>query len=330
MFYFGRQLIQVVLAPTRSQLPWAEKQTSFTDPDAFCTFFYTEVAPSLAKQINGTTSTTPPFRLVVFSTPDDHMGHWLTLSIHHALFDGVSLPLILKFVEDELLARPHPITCSSESLLEYMHSATINAGHQFWATTFSNFVWSGHRLSSVGTSSQIRQKAVSLTTSLTALGKLLAPHQVTMHSVLTCAFALSLARHIHHTDDVAFVVCLYIVATHHFLTQKRQVIRAGRLLPVENVERATYPTINVLPTRVRFDTEGYLQRVQADTSAAVAFEHFPLSHVQKWLPPGTAPFDTLFAVTVKDDIQYEVWDIVRSELPEPDVSSHFSIISVDS
>lgn len=98
-----------------------------------------------------------------------------------------------------------------------------------------------------------------------------------------------------------------------------QVIRAGRLLPVEGAEHATYPTINVLPTRVRFDTEGYLQRVQADISAAVAFEHIPLSHVQKWLPPGTAPFDTLFAVTVKDDTHYEVWDILGSELPEPDV-----------
>lgn len=216
MFYFGRQLVQVVLAPTSPQLPWAEKRTSLTDPDAFCTFFYAEVAPSLAKQINGTTSTTPPFRLVVFSTPEDRLGHWLTLSIHHALFDGVSLPLILKFVEDELLARPHPIACSSESLLEYMHSATIDTGRQFWVARFSNFVWSGHRLSSVGSSSQIRRKAVSLTTSLTALGKLLAPHQVTMHSVLTCAFALSLARHIHHTDDVAFVVCFCIVATTTF------------------------------------------------------------------------------------------------------------------
>ncbi|KAG8217719.1 hypothetical protein J3R82DRAFT_5877 [Butyriboletus roseoflavus] len=309
VFYFGRQLVQVILTPTSSQLPWTEERTPFTDANSFSTFFYAEVAPSLAKQINGTSSTIPPFRLVVFSAPDNHQDHWLTLSIHHALFDGVSLPLILKFVEDELLERPHPFTCSSESLLEYMHSATIDAGHQFWAARFSNFDWSGHRLTSVGLSSQIRRKAMSFTTSLTALGKRLLPHQVTMHSVLTCAFALSLARHIHHTHDVAFVV-----------------IRAGRLLPVDDAEHATYPTINVLPTRVRFDTEGYLQRVQADISAAVAFEHISLSHVQKWLPPGTAPFDTLFAVTVKDDTHYEVWDILRSELPEPDFPLSIEIV----
>ncbi|KAH0827172.1 hypothetical protein J3R83DRAFT_4863 [Lanmaoa asiatica] len=309
VFYFGRQLVQVVLAPTSSQLPWIEKWTPHTDADSFRIAFYAEVAPCLANQINGTTSATPPFRLVVFSSPDDHQGHWLTLSIHHALFDGVSLPLILKFVEDELLARPHPVTCSPESLLEYMHNARVDAGRQFWAARFSGFGWSEHRLSNVQVSSQVRRKAMSLTTSLTTLGKLLAPHQVTMQSVLTCAFALSLARHVHHSDDVAFVV-----------------IRAGRLLPVEGAEHSTSPTINVLPTRVRFDTEGYLQRVQADISAAVAFEHFPLSHVQKWLPPGVAPFDTLFAVTVKDDTRYEVWDILRSELPEPDFPLSIEIV----
>lgn len=216
MFYFGRQLVQIVLAPTSSQLPWVEKRTSFTDADSFCTFFYAKVAPSLAEQINGTTSIIPPFRLVVFSAPEDNQGRWLTLSIHHALFDGVSLPLILKFVEDELLARPHLVTCSSESILEYMHDATIEAAHQFWAEMFSNFVWPGHRLTSVGLSSQIRRKAVSLTTSLTDLGKLLAPHQVTIHSVLTCTFALSLARHIYQTDDVAFVVCFCTVTTTTF------------------------------------------------------------------------------------------------------------------
>lgn len=183
------------------------------DATSFCTFFFAEVAPSLAKQINGTTSTNPLFRLVVFSPTDRNRSHWLTLSIHHALFDGVSLPLILKFVEDELLERPHPPACAPESLLEYMHSAKISDGRQFWTAMFSDFSWFEHRLTSVQSTSQIRQKVVPLTTSLATLGKLLAPHQVTMHSALTCAFSLSLARHIHHSNDVAFVVCFCIMAT---------------------------------------------------------------------------------------------------------------------
>lgn len=216
MFYFGRQLVQVVLAPSSSQLPWIEECTPFTNVDAFLAFFYAEVAPSLARQINSTTSTTPPFRLAVFSTPEENHGHWLALSIHHALFDGTSLPLILNFVEDELLARPHPITCSPESLLEYMHSTRIDAGRQFWAAMFSNFHWSGHRLTSAHLSNQTRRKAISLTTSLTVLGGLLAPHRVTLQSALTCAFALSLAKYIHHSNDIAFAVRFCIMATPTF------------------------------------------------------------------------------------------------------------------
>jgi len=216
VFYFGKQLVQVVLAPATSQLPWIEKWTPFTDVDSFCAFFYAEAAPSLASQINGTTSTIPPFRLAVFSTSEEHHRHWLALSIHHALFDGISLPLILNFVEDELLARPHPVTCSPESLLEYMHSTRIDAGRQFWTAMFSNFHWSGHRLASVHLSSQTRRKAISLTTSLTALGRLLAPHRVTLQSALTCAFALSLAKYIHHSNDVAFAVRFCIMATPAF------------------------------------------------------------------------------------------------------------------
>ncbi|KAG9318679.1 hypothetical protein JVU11DRAFT_774 [Chiua virens] len=308
VFYFGRQFAQVILTPTGSQLPWMEQRTPLTDPDSFGAFFYAKVAPSLAKQINSTTSTAPPFRLTVFSTSDYH-HRWLTLSIHHALFDGVSLPRILKYAEDELLAKTHPITCSPELLLEYMHSTKIDGARQFWATRFSDFVWSGRHLISAQFPSQVRRRATPLTTSLTAFRKLLVPHRVSLQSALTCAFAFSLGRHIHHTDDVAFVV-----------------IRAGRLLPVEGAENAICPTMNVLPTRVHLGTEDYLQRVQADISAGVAFEHFPLSHVLKWLPPGTAPFDTLFAVTIKDDTQYEIWDILRSELPEPDFPLSVEIV----
>lgn len=216
MFYFGRQLVQVVRAPIDCQLPWVEQRTPFTDADSFCAFFYAEVAPSLAQEINETISTTPPLRLAVFSPPENHNGLWLTLSIHHALFDGISLPLILKFVEDKLLERPHSTICPPESLLEYMHSTKDDVARRFWASRFSDFNWSEHRLTSVRSSNRIRRKAMPLITSLAALRKLLVSRQVTMQSVVTCAFALSLARYIHHTDDVAFVVCFCVVTTSTF------------------------------------------------------------------------------------------------------------------
>lgn len=76
----------------------------------------------------------------------------------------------------------------------------------------------------------------------------------------------------------------------------------------------------MLPARVRLDLEGCLQHIQEDISAAVSFEHLPLSRVQNWIRPGKALFDTLFAVTVEDETEYNVWEILQSEIPRPDVS----------
>ncbi|KAF9227677.1 hypothetical protein BS17DRAFT_726077 [Gyrodon lividus] len=298
VFSFGRQFVQVVLAPASCQLPWVEKSTPFEDEDSFSTFFFTHEAPSLARQINSATLTTPLFRLSVYSKFD---GHRMALSIHHALFDGISLPLILQFVEDEVLGRSHPPMCSASQLLEYVHSTDTDAAREFWVAKFSSFDWSAHRLINLQPSSQIRRKAVPLATSLATLSELLVPHQVTVQSALMCTFASLLAQYVRHHDDVVFGV-----------------IRSGRLLPVDGIEHAIYPTLTVLPTRVRLNTGGYLLRSQADISAAVEFEHFPLSQVQKWLQPGGTLVDTLFAVTVKNDAQFDLWDVLQSELSEPD------------
>ncbi|KAF8844469.1 AMP-binding-domain-containing protein [Paxillus ammoniavirescens] len=298
VFFFGRQLVQAILTPASCQLPWIEKLTSFENEDSFNKFFFTQDAPSLARQINSATVATPLFRLTVYTKSD---GHRVALSIHHALFDGVSLPLILQFVEDELLGRSHSPTCSAEQLLEYVHSADTDAAREFWVTKFSGFDWSTQRSINLQPSSQIRRKAVPLATSLSTLAELLAPHEVTLQSALTCTFASLLAQHVRHNDDVAFGV-----------------IRSGRLLPVEGIERAIYPTLTVLPTRVCLNTRGYLLRTQADISAAVQFEQFSLSQVQNWLRRDGALLDTLFAVTVNDDTVFDLWDILQSELPEPD------------
>ncbi|KAF9246318.1 hypothetical protein BU15DRAFT_39806 [Melanogaster broomeanus] len=298
VFFFGRQFAQVILAPASCQLPWIEKSTSFEDDDFFGVFFFTQEAPTLARQINSAISTTPLFRLTVYNNPT---GDRIALSIHHALFDGISLPLILQFVEDEVLGRSHPPLCSAEQLLEYVHSADTDSSREFWIARFSGFNWSASHSIYRQPSSQIRRRAIPLATSLATLSELLAPHQVTVQSALTCTFASLLAQYVHHNNDVVFGV-----------------IRSGRLPPVEGIEHAVYPMLTVLPTRVCLDTEGYLLRTQEDISAAVEFEHLPLSKVQNWLQPGGALFDTLFAVTVKDDTQYDIWNILRSELPEPD------------
>lgn len=102
----------------------------------------------------------------------------------------------------------------------------------------------------------------------------------------------------------------------------QQVIRSGRLLPVDNVETAMCPMISVLPMRVNFLSPGdVLQIVQSTISSVVELEHVPLGKVQSWVRPGKPLFETLFSVSMKDTTQSAIWDVVESEPPQADVSS---------
>lgn len=99
-----------------------------------------------------------------------------------------------------------------------------------------------------------------------------------------------------------------------------QVIRSGRLIPVDGVGDALLPLLSLVPMRVNFNSPNCLSKVQEDIIAAIPFENLPLAQVQKWVRPCAGLFDSIFSVTPKDKTEYELFDVVRSELPQPDVS----------
>lgn len=79
--------------------------------------------------------------------------------------------------------------------------------------------------------------------------------------------------------------------------------------------------ISVLPERVNFrDLGDILQIIQRDISDFVELEHVALGRVQNWVRPGEILFESLFSVSVKEDIHSRLWNIVDSEPPQPDVS----------
>lgn len=89
---------------------------------------------------------------------------------------------------------------------------------------------------------------------------------------------------------------------------------------------ALIPLLSLVPMRVNLNNPDCLRQVQDDIITAIPFENVPLGQVQKWVRPGAGLFDILFSVMYKDQPAYELFDVVRSELPQPDVSllSHTS------
>lgn len=52
----------------------------------------------------------------------------------------------------------------------------------------------------------------------------------------------------------------------------------------------------------------------------VEYEHLPLGNVQSWVRPGYPLFDALFSMSVASVSSGEIWTVIESEPPRPDVS----------
>ncbi|KAH7922105.1 hypothetical protein BV22DRAFT_1037866 [Leucogyrophana mollusca] len=298
VFFFTRAFVQVVLRPEACQLRWAEKSAS-VDDSSFGEWFFEEEAAPIAEEINGAVSSHPPFGVSVYRSA--HFTR-VVLSIHHALFDGISLPQLLKRVEDIYYGKSRPSTAPMARILDAMSRVDAQLARDYWKSTFDGFNWSGLSPRAPSPSIKPTRKVIPFDVPLSTLNSKLAAHQVTLQALLTCTYASLLATHLHQSGDVVFGV-----------------IRSGRLLSVDGIDGALCPTLSVLPARVDFNKSGeVLQNIQRDISASVQFESVSLGKVQSWVNPGDSLFDTLFSVSVKDETQFEAWNVLRSELPRPD------------
>ena len=84
--------------------------------------------------------------------------------------------------------------------------------------------------------------------------------------------------------------------------------------------------ITVVPARVRLnEPSNVLQTVQQDISRVSEFEHVPLSRIQKWVQGGDKSlFDTLFSISLKEKWESNLWTILESQNPEPDVRRSYT------
>ncbi|KAG6898366.1 NRPS [Termitomyces sp. T32_za158] len=301
------ELVQVVLSPDCLSLPWLEENTDIGNDRDLVKWFLSTRAPEIAQDINRTLSETPGFRLSVF-VADNQL--YLVLSIHHALYDGISLPLLFQDVEREYHATPLLSLASPSQILDCIASVNLDKAREFWLNHFHGFVWPHFHVPSRVPSSLTIRHIAQFNSTLTHLKELSASQNVTLQTVLTSAFAVLAATRIYHVNDISFGI-----------------IRSGRLLPVVNIEYAICPMVSVVPTRVNFNEPGnVLHNVQARASAMMNVEHVPLGKVQNWVRPGRAIFDLLFSVSVKAHHQSDIWSILESQPPEADYALSVEVV----
>ncbi|KAG2158199.1 uncharacterized protein EDB93DRAFT_1077366 [Suillus bovinus] len=298
IFFFGKTLVQVILSRETCHLHWEESSVAASDNETFSNYFFDEEAARVTVEINALITSVPPVRLRLYRQSCDT---YVVLSIHHALFDAISLPRILKYVEDAYLDKPLQNLIPPDQILEHVTFRDLTPAREYWTSTLHNFNWSYRNMMDVPQSASPRRISIILDTPFSYFQQMLAHCQVTLQAALTCTFASVLANHLCQSDDLIFGI-----------------IRSGRLAPVEGMGDALIPLLSLVPMRVNLNNPDCLRKVQDDIIAAIPFENVPLGQVQKWVRPGAGLFDILFSVRPEDQPAYELFDVVRSELPQPD------------
>lgn len=204
IFHFGRELAQIVLPNETFVIPWNEEVV--IDAQDFASWFTISRADAIAKSINEGLSDIPPWRISLFRAQE---SVFLVLSIHHALFDGTSLPILINGVELASKGLDLQPQANGVQILEKLLSARSDHSRPFWMSCFANFKWP-NPLHTPALSSNAKTNAkigkVRLKTKLSSIRALASTHNVTIQSLFVAAFASILSTRVQHVPDVCFGV----------------------------------------------------------------------------------------------------------------------------
>ncbi|KMU89701.1 HC-toxin synthetase [Coccidioides immitis H538.4] len=236
-------------------------------------------------------------QLARFSLVDDRKlgSRFFVLSMSHALYDGWSLPLMLKRVENAYFGRVSPPQQASYSrFVQYLKNADLDASDKFWRSKLAGI--SSDKFPQVPLSAGDKPLATRTISSRTNI-----PTQqsgdVTLPTIIRAAWALVVGSHTG-TDDVCFGETL-----------------TGRNINVPFITEIVGPTLTTVPTRIQIDRKetlaNYLQKVQQESADVVPHQHVGLQRINR-LDGDTAvacDFQNLLVVqTSHEKIQEDFWD----------------------
>ncbi|KAL2203682.1 peptide synthetase [Sarocladium strictum] len=185
------------------------------------------------------------------------------LTMHHALYDGWSMPLIVERVNkayhSQTLSRP----ADFRHFIRYLSSLDRSASADYWRENLEGaYANQFPRLPKLG----YQVKADSLLEEYVKVPGTL-PDNTTVATLIRAAWALVAAQYVG-SSDVVFGETL-----------------TGRNAPVIGAEEIEGPMITTVPFRVQIDRDStvreYLQGVQAQTVAQIPHEHYGLQHIRR-------------------------------------------------
>ncbi|KUL81308.1 hypothetical protein ZTR_11073, partial [Talaromyces verruculosus] len=186
---------------------------------------------------------------------------WFVWTIHHALYDGTSMRLILDVVSRVYSQEPATVTSDYRYFIRYVCDQDTNATDSFWRTQFADCVL--EFFPSIPPSVRTPMANARLTQSCTVPA--IQTPDVTIATLIQAAWALVVHSYTAEADVVYGTTV------------------SGRTAPVPGIEDMIGPTIATVPTRVRVSLHEtvavYLQTVQRQMADLTEYEHTGLQKI---------------------------------------------------
>jgi hypothetical protein len=163
-------------------------------------------------------------------------GWRLALKIHHALYDGVSLPLIMHRLQDLCNGGAHlvPEPSFAKVIAGVVTPSAVEARKLFW-TNYLSGVEQHHIAQPTSSPKATTEVFAPQQISTRALDECARRNGVSVQALFLATYAKIYARLKSTPEDIDVVIGIYL---------------ANRSLPFTGIEKAAIPMVNLLPLRV--------------------------------------------------------------------------------
>lgn len=271
------------------QLPWKESEAQTDSIEAV-------VEAALNKTRLENVTAAQPLRLVAVDSP---VGQYLLLQMHHAIYDGVSMSILMDEIEHLARGQKLPSLVSSEPFLEEMLAHTEPSALNFWSIAVKNFRPKPFPKPSEAPQAKDHVRTLTLQTSGQEVSAFCKRHSVTALSIFQAALAKTLS-HCQSIPDICFGNVV-----------------SGRTVPIPDVDRLAAPCFNTLPVRVDTATQrsnlDLVRSLQVHNAQSAPYQLTPLRRIQRLsASPQQGLFDLLLLVQpLSEPLDESVWGLVE-------------------
>ncbi|KAF2757245.1 nonribosomal peptide synthase [Pseudovirgaria hyperparasitica] len=191
---------------------------------------------------------------------------FLAFSIHHALYDGWSLPLVLKRVEQFYFEGETKLPKTPYAkFIKYLTDSDLQISEEFWKSRLA-----GSTPLSFPQPLASASKMESSTQTLThtaQLGEAFAGMGITMPTLIRAAWAIMVAAY-SGSDDVVYGETM-----------------TGRDVPVQGITDVLGPTLTTVPTRIQIHRTkpvmNFLEEIGRMNTDTIPHQHLGLQHIRR-------------------------------------------------